>query len=216
MYHDMGLVGGVLSPVYMSATMTLMSPMSFMQRPIRWLKTISKYQATTSGGPNFAYQLCVDKVTEEELETLDLSSWEVAFNGAEPVRASTLQMFTEKFSRCGFRHQTHFPCYGMAETTLIVTGGPFQQKPVVRTFDSRRLDARMVTPVSEDAREARGMVGCGHATANETVLIVDTETLKPLGEDLIGEIWVQSPSVGHGYWEKDELYRKSTRLNSSH
>ncbi len=215
MYHDMGLVGGVLSPVYMSATMTLMSPMSFMQRPIRWLKTISKYQATTSGGPNFAYQLCVDKVTEEELETLDLSSWEVAFNGAEPVRASTLQMFTEKFSRCGFRHQTHFPCYGMAETTLIVTGGPFQQKPVIRTFDSRRLDARMVTPVSEDAREARGMVGCGHATANETVLIVDTETLKPLGEDLIGEIWVQSPSVGHGYWEKDELTQTTFRAKTA-
>ncbi len=209
MYHDMGLVGGVLSPVYMSATMTLMSPMSFMQRPIRWLKTISKYKATTSGGPNFAYQLCIDKVTEEELSELDLSSWEVAFNGAEPVRASTLEMFTQKFSKCGFSNRSHFPCYGMAETTLIVTGGPFQHPPVIRTFDSRKLDARIVTPVAPDSPEARGMVGCGRATDNEKVLIVDSETKKSLGDELIGEIWVQSPSVGRGYWEKEELTKES-------
>lgn len=205
MYHDMGLVGGVLSPVYLSCTMTLMSPMSFMQRPIRWLKTISKYKATTSGGPNFAYQLCIDKVTEEELSELDLSSWEVAFNGAEPVRASTLEMFSRKFSKCGFQHKSHFPCYGMAETTLIVTGGPAFSEPVIRTFDSRQLVARVVSPVPEDAPEARGMVGCGFATDNEEVLIVDTDNFNVLGDELIGEIWVNSPSVGKGYWEKDDL-----------
>ncbi len=205
MYHDMGLVGGVLSPVFMSATMTLMSPMSFMQRPVRWLRTISKYHATTSGGPNFAYQLCIDKVRDDELETLDLSSWEVAFNGAEPVRATTLEMFSKKFARCGFSHRSHFPCYGMAETTLIVTGGPAEEPPLIRTFDSRRLDARMVTPVPPESPEARGMVGCGEATSNENVLIVDHDSLQPLGDELIGEIWIQSPSVGKGYWEKDEL-----------
>ncbi len=215
MYHDMGLVGGVLSPVYLSCTMTLMSPMSFMQRPIRWLRTISKYKATTSGGPNFAYQLCVDKVQEEEIAELDLSSWEVAFNGAEPVRASTLEMFSEKFGACGFSNKTHFPCYGMAETTLIVTGGPYHEPPVVRTFDSRKLDARIVTPVSEDSPDARGMVGCGYATANETVLIVDSETGTPLGDELIGEIWVQSPSVGKGYWEKDELSKSMFQAMTS-
>jgi len=205
MYHDMGLVGGVLSPVSMGLSMVLMSPMSFMQRPVRWLKTISKYQATTSGGPNFAYQLCVDKVTEEEMHGLNLSSWALAFNGAEPVRASTLEQFSRKFERIGFSNTSHFPCYGMAETTLIVTGGPRQTPPVVKHFDGRRLDARMVTQVSEDARDARSLVACGHATKNESILIVDTETLKPLPEHAIGEIWIQSPSVGVGYWEKEEV-----------
>ncbi|MFY8200299.1 MAG: AMP-binding protein, partial [Pirellula staleyi] len=144
MYHDMGLVGGVLSPMYMGLSMVLMSPMSFMQRPVRWLKTLSKYKGTTSGGPNFAYQLCVDKVTEEEMQGLDLSSWSLAFNGAEPVRANTLEQFSRKFERVGFSHTSHFPCYGMAETTLIVTGGPRQCPPVIKHFDGRCLDARMV------------------------------------------------------------------------
>lgn len=205
MYHDMGLVGGVLSPMYMGLSMVLMSPMSFMQRPVRWLKAITKYQASTSGGPNFAYQLCVDKVTEEEMQGLDLSSWTLAFNGAEPIRASTLEQFTRKFERVGFSHSSHFPCYGMAETTLIVTGGPRHSPPVMKTFDSRCLDARMVKLVHEDAEESRCLVGCGRATDNESVLIVDTQTLKPLEDQAIGEIWIQSPSVGKGYWEKEEL-----------
>ncbi len=203
-YHDMGLVGGVLSPVYMSATMTLMSPMAFMQRPVRWLNAITKYNATVSGGPNFAYQLCVDKVKEEEIEALDLSSWALAFNGAEPVRANTLEMFSKKFGQCGFKHASHFPCYGMAETTLIVTGGPAAEPPVIRTFDSRKLDAKMVAPIAPDAADARGMVGCGEPTADERVVIVDTESRRMLGPDHIGEIWVQSHSVGQGYWEKPE------------
>ena len=205
MYHDMGLVGGVLSPMYMGLSMVLMSPMSFMQRPVRWLKTITKFQAATSGGPNFAYQLCVDKVTEEEMQGLDLSSWTLAFNGAEPIRASTLEQFTRKFERVGFAHTSHFPCYGMAETTLVVTGGPRHAPPVVKTFDSRYLDARMVKLVQDDAGEARSLVGCGRATDNESVLIVDTQSLKPLADHSIGEIWIQSPSVGKGYWEKEEL-----------
>jgi 8-amino-7-oxononanoate synthase len=215
MYHDMGLVGGVLSPMYMGLSMVLMSPMSFMQRPVRWLKTISKYQATTSGGPNFAYQLCVDKVTEEEMQGLDLSCWTLAFNGAEPVRANTLEQFSRKFERVGFCHTSHFPCYGMAETTLIVTGGPRQTPPVIKHFDSRCLDARMVKPVTEDAPDARGLVGCGRATDNESLLIVDTQTLKPLPEQSIGEIWVQSPSVGQGYWEKDELTQSNFKAKTA-
>lgn len=204
MYHDMGLVGGVLSPMYMGLSMALMSPMSFMQRPVRWLRAITKFRATTSGGPNFAYQLCVDKVSEEEMHGLDLSQWRLAFNGAEPVRASTLEQFSRKFERVGFSHTSHFPCYGMAETTLIVTGGPRQTPPVIKHFDGRRLDARMVTPVDENTPDARGLVGCGRATENEKVIIVDTETLKILPENAIGEIWVASPSVGNGYWEKPE------------
>lgn len=147
-YHDMGLIGGILTPLSFGCPCILMSPMSFLQKPVRWLKTISRYRVNTSGGPNFSYQLCVDKVTEDEMKDLDLSSWKVAFNGAEPVRASTLQEFSAKFASVGFRHESHLPCYGMAETTLIVTGGPRALPPVVHSFDSRMLDARQVKRVA--------------------------------------------------------------------
>lgn len=122
-YHDMGLIGGVLQPIYGNCSVTLISPESFLQKPFRWLKAISDYQATTSGGPNFAYDLCVDKITPEQRKQLDLSSWEVAFNGAEPVRAETIERFSATFADCGFRRSAFYPCYGMAETTLIVSGG---------------------------------------------------------------------------------------------
>lgn len=207
-YHDMGLVGGILSPIFFGATMVLMSPMTFLQRPVRWLRTISKFQASTSGGPNFAFQLCVDKVTDEEMAGLDLSHWRVAFNGAEPVRASTIEQFTSRFASVGFRHASHFPCYGMAETTLIVTGGPNNTPPVIRNFDGRLLDARLVRPADDQTSGARSLVGCGVTTANERVLIVDPETRTQLPENEIGEIWVDSPSVGLGYWEKPELTRE--------
>ncbi|MFN7733334.1 MAG: aminotransferase class I/II-fold pyridoxal phosphate-dependent enzyme [Pirellula sp.] len=207
-YHDMGLVGGILTPIFVGVTMVLMSPMTFLQRPVRWLRAISKFKASTSGGPNFAYQLCVDKVTDEELEGLDLSSWQVAFNGAEPVRASTLEQFSKRFGSVGFRHESHFPCYGMAETTLIVTGGPSRTAPTIRSFDGRQLDARRVSPGAPDTTGARSLVGCGVTTENERVLIVDPETRAELPEDQIGEIWVDSPSVGLGYWEKPDLSRE--------
>ena len=207
-YHDMGLIGGILAPLFFGATLALMSPMTFLQRPVRWLRTISKYRATTSGGPNFAFQLCVDKVTDEEMEGLDLSSWRVAFNGAEPVRASTLEQFSQRFARIGFRHDAHLPCYGMAETTLIVTGGPCHLPPVIRSFDGRQLDARRVRPVENSEESARKLVGCGVTTANVKVLIVDPETRKKLNDNEIGEIWVDGPSVGLGYWEKPDTNRE--------
>ena len=204
-YHDMGLIGGILSPLFFGATMVLMSPMTFLQRPVRWLRAISRYKATTSGAPNFAYQLCVDKVTDEELEGLDLSSWRVAFNGAEPVRASTIEQFSKRFAQVGFKHEAHLPCYGMAETTLIVTGGPSHDQPVIRSFNGKLLDARIVEPVLDTDENARKLVGCGVTTSNEEVVIVDPETLQIQPENQIGEIWVDSPSVGLGYWEKPEI-----------
>lgn len=201
-YHDMGLVGGILTPLFIGRPCVLMSPMSFLQRPSRWLQTISKYRVTTSGGPNFSYQLCVDKVTEEEMKGLDLSSWSVAFNGAEPVRASTLKEFSNKFASVGFRHESHLPCYGMAETTLIVTGGPAKLPPIIHSFDSRALDARLVQRLSANHPEGRELVGCGRILPNEKILIVDPQSHAILEEGKIGEIWIQSPSVGLGYWEK--------------
>jgi len=122
-YHDMGLIGGILQPMYVGCPNVLMSPMSFLQKPYRWLAAITRFRGTTSGGPNFAYDLCVQRITPEQRKTLDLSSWKVAFNGAEPIRAETLDAFTAAFEPCGFHHEVFYPCYGLAEATLIVSGG---------------------------------------------------------------------------------------------
>ncbi len=203
-YHDMGLVGGVLEPVFYGIPVVLMSPMIFLQKPVRWLKTITKYGITISGGPNFAYDLCVQKVSDEEMQGLDLSSWEVAFNGAEPIRAATLRQFNEKFARVGFRAETFFPCYGMAETTLIVTGSHKKEPPRIWTFDGKAIDSHRVVPVPHDAPEAREMVGCGHVLPGEEVLIVDSVNFTRLPEDRVGEIWIHGLSVAKGYWNKPE------------
>ena len=208
-YHDMGLVGGILMPMFLGCTNVLMSPMTFLQRPARWLQAISKYGVSISGGPNFAYQLCVDKIDEEELEGVDLSTFEIAFNGAEPVRAATLEEFTRRFSPYGFRHAGHLPCYGMAETTLLVTGGPRNPRPVLTNFDGPGLDQKVVRPVPDDARGSRRLVGCGRVIEGERVEIVDPETREKLPPDVIGEIWVQSPSVGRGYWQRRDESRRT-------
>jgi 8-amino-7-oxononanoate synthase/acyl carrier protein len=203
-YHDMGLVGGILVPIFIGRPTVLMSPMSFLQKPIRWLQTISRYGATTCGGPNFAYQLCVDKITDDEMAGVDLSSWKIAFNGAEPVRASTIRQFCERFSKFGFDPRAFLPCYGMAETTLIVTGGPQPEPPVIQAFDGRQLDRGRVVACPADRPEARELVGSGAVLPGEEVLIVDPESRQVLEPGCVGEIWVSSPSVGQGYWEREE------------
>jgi 8-amino-7-oxononanoate synthase/acyl carrier protein len=203
-YHDMGLVGGCLMAMLFGRPARLMSPMAFLQKPVRWLRGISKYGVTISGGPNFAYELCTDKISDDQLEGIDLSTWETAFNGAEPVRADTLARFTERFGPYGFRASSHYACYGMAETTLIVTGSYAHKGPVVHSFDARALDIRRVTPVAAGAPHARALVGCGRSLPDEKVIIVDPEALVELSPDKIGEIWVRSPSVAQGYWNKPD------------
>jgi 8-amino-7-oxononanoate synthase/acyl carrier protein len=200
-YHDMGLVGGVLFTIFYGRPSVVMSPMAFLQKPIRWLRGITKYGASISGGPNFAYELCADKITDDQLAGLDLSSWEVAFNGAEPVRADTLARFTERFGPYGFRREAFLPCYGMAETTLIVTGAYHSQAPLVKVYDGRLLDEKRVAPATGDADGARKLVGCGRVLPDEDVRIVDPDARRPLPPDRIGEIWIKSPSVAQGYWQ---------------
>ena len=212
-YHDMGLVGGVLMAMFYGRPAVLMSPMAFLQKPIRWLRGITKYGVTVSGGPNFAYDLCTDKITEDQLAGLDLSRWEVAFNGAEPVRADTLARFTERFGPYGFRPESHYPCYGMAETTLIVTGSYKGRPKIIRTFDGRQLDARQVVPVPAESPGARQLVGCGHALPDEQVRIVNPDDFRELPPDQIGEIWVSSPSVAQGYWNNLEATENTFRLH---
>ena len=204
-YHDMGLVGGVLNPMFVGRPSYLMSPMMFLQKPVRWLKAISRYKVTVSGGPNFAYDLCTKKISEKDLDGIDLSSWGLAFNGAEPVRRRTLQKFAEKFGPYGFRSEAFYPCYGMAETTLIVTGGVRADAPVIRCFDGSALDEGKVIAAAPDGDRGRFVVGGGQQLPNEEILIVDPDTRTKLPHDRVGEIWISSDSVGRGYWNKPDI-----------
>lgn len=202
LFHDMGLIGNVLQPLYVGASCVLMSPIDFVQKPVRWLQAISRYRATTSGGPDFAYDLLCRQVTEAQRTSLDLSSWEVAFSGAEPVRPDTLDRFAEIFAPCGFRREAFYPCYGMAEATLFITGGDKTKAPVVQTFDAAALEENRVV-VSPDG-EGRSLVGCGHPWLETQVRIVDPETLIPCESGQVGEIWVAGEGLGKGYWHEPE------------
>ncbi|BAZ48322.1 beta-ketoacyl synthase [Nostoc sp. NIES-4103] len=207
-YHDMGLIGGVLQPVYGNFSVMLMSPESFLQKPFRWLKAISEYQATTSGGPNFAYDLCLDKITPEQRQQLDLSSWELAFNGAEPVRAETIEKFSETFADCGFKKSAFYPCYGMAETTLIVSGGLKKEPPVIRFVQEQALKENLiVTTTSKE--DSKAIVGAGHSSLDQKIVIVHPESLTECLNGEIGEIWVAGASVAIGYWNKSEETQKT-------
>lgn len=204
LYHDMGLVGGILNPMYCGTEDNLMSPVAFLTRPIRWLRAISDYGSRASGGPNFAYAWCTMKINDEDCEGLDLSSWKVAFNGAEPVSAAVMERFTEKFAPYGFSPEAFYPCYGMAETTLIVTGGSDEEAPIVRPFDKYELVEHRVLRIDENHENARKLVGCGKVLEEEEVLIVHPENHTPLPDDKIGEIWINSPSCGLGYWQREQ------------
>jgi len=203
-YHDMGLIGGILQPLYIGQPNVLLSPMSFLQKPFRWLQAISRYRCTISGGPNFAYDLALRKVTREQRATLDLSRWQVAFNGAEPVRAETIDAFTKMFEPCGFRREAFYPCYGMAEATLIVSGGFKSALPVVRSFDGRALENNQVVDGLAEEEGARELVGSGGNLLDQRIVIANPETLHSVAPDQVGEIWVAGPSVAQGYWHRAE------------
>jgi 8-amino-7-oxononanoate synthase/acyl carrier protein len=214
-YHDMGLIGGILQPLFMGRPNVLMSPMSFLQKPVRWLQAITRYRACTSGGPNFAYDLCLRKVTPEERNQLDLSCWTVAFNGAEPVRAETLERFVEYFGPCGFRREAFFPCYGLAEATLMVSGGFKNDPPVVCSVDAKALEQRRAVVLSDDTPGARKLVGCGQNLPDQRIVIADPESLAQCGPGQIGEIWVSGPSVAQGYWNRPEETQRTFQAHLS-
>ncbi|GFE70236.1 hypothetical protein CFPU101_28460 [Chroococcus sp. FPU101] len=200
-YHDMGLIGGILQPVYVGATQILMSPVAFLQRPLRWLETISQYRVTTTGGPNFAYDLCINQIPIEQREALDLSSWTLAFSGAEPVRTQTLINFVEAFGPYGFRLESFYPCYGMAETTLLTSGGKKEVSPILKTFDSKGIEKNQVIIQETDKPDSITLVGCGKLVEGK-IRIVNPETLTLCSPDEIGEIWVSNDSVAQGYWNR--------------
>jgi len=197
-YHDMGLVDGILQPIYSGFPAVLMSPASFLQAPARWLQAISRYGITHSGGPNFAYDLCFRRVDPDA--SLDLSTWAVAYNGAEPVRAETLERFADRFSTCGFRRAAFYPAYGLAEATLKVSGGLPGGGPSLLHLSSTALERGR----AEDDPAGRRLVGSGRPGAFTRVVVVEPETGLPVLESQVGEIWVSGPGVALGYWGRDE------------
>jgi acyl-CoA synthetase (AMP-forming)/AMP-acid ligase II len=202
-FHDMGLVDGILHPLYSGYPSYLMSPLSFLQRPARWLEAISRYRVTNTGGPNFAFDLCVQKVSPEQRARLDLRSWRMAYNGAEPVRGDTLHRFAATFAECGFRWRSFYPVYGLAEATLVVSSGQLADEPKELGVDAAALERHRVETAMEGAK-TRNLVGCGRVSSGMQAIIVDPETRTRCAPGLVGEIWVAGPSVAQGYWERPE------------
>lgn len=208
--HDLGLVGGIMQPIYHGHRNIMMSPTSFVQHPIRWLNAISQYRGTYSLSPNFGYDLCVRRTTPAQRVDLDLSCWEVALNGAEPVRQHTLEAFAEAFAPHGFRRETMYPAYGLAEATLVVSGGDRGREPVAVRVDAAALERDRVVEAGEETH-ARVLVGCGHALDATTIAIVDPVTCRRSAPDGIGEIWVRGPGVAAGYWQRADATEETFR-----
>ena len=201
-YHDMGLIGGILQSLYTGYPVTLFPHLIFLQRPIRWLQAISRFHATCSGGPNFAYDLCTRKVKPEQREQIDLSHWEVAFNGAEPIYHKSLDQFADYFAPCGFKREAFLPCYGLAEATLMVVGAPKARSPLIKNLINSGLEQNQVIVSPEKREDTRTLVSCGKNIPDHKIRIVNAKTLALCPANEVGEIWVSGPSVANGYWNK--------------
>jgi len=222
-HHDMGLIGGVLQTPYGGGCVVLMSPVAFLQKPLRWLQAITRYQAVTSGGPNFAYDLCVQSANAEDLAALDLSTWSLAFTGAEPIRPETLSRFSQAFAPCGFQTRTFYPCYGMAETTLLVSGGDRAAEPVLYSVERKALARNQIVEsvgrsTKQENDQAVGsesdqktLVGCGHGWLDQEIEIVDPNTSTRCQPGQIGEIWLAGGSIAQGYWQRPEQTEQTFR-----
>lgn len=208
-YHNMGLIGYMLSKFYAGARSVLMSPSTFLTKPVRWLEVMSRYRGTMSAAPNFAYDLCTRVVTDAEMASLDLSAWQIACLGGEPIREETLRAFARKFAACGFREEVFCPCYGLAEATLIVTTVGRRGRVVARAFDqdgltknrAQPLDSTSVVSGEQPSRSQR-LVGVGPLVGCQEVTVVNPELLTRCGDGEIGEIWISGPSIAAGYWRK--------------
>jgi acyl-CoA synthetase (AMP-forming)/AMP-acid ligase II len=207
LFHDMGLIGNVLQSLFLGGRCVSMTPTAFIQKPARWLRAISTYGGTTSGAPSSAYDLCVRKITDDQLEGIDLSTWQVAYNGAEPVRADVLDAFARRFAPYGFRRSSSYPCYGMAEATLIISGDDAFTEPVIRSVDAAALERGLVADATP-GQPSRRLVSCGHTWLDQEVRIVDPQTGAPCAPGSVGEIWLSGESVARGYWNRPDLTRE--------
>ena len=206
-YHDMGLIGSILEPLYAGASSVQMSPLSFLQNPLRWLKAITKYQGTISGAPNFAYDYCVKKILGEEKSNLDLTSWNLAFSGAEPIQKETLEKFYQAFKQYGFQRSALYPCYGLAEATLLVAGAKFRQGYQTLTINRKIFENNLVEVITDQQENNYSLVSSGFPL--QTIKIIDPTSLQVCSSDQVGEIWIHSPSVAIGYWQNTNATRET-------
>ncbi|RYX85074.1 fatty acyl-AMP ligase [bacterium] len=202
LFHDMGLIGNLLQGVLAGNHCVLMPPEAFLMKPIRWLRAIQNYSSQASGAPNFAYDLCARKITPEQRADLDLSAWQLAFCGAEPVRAPTLNRFAELFATNGFQNSAFYPCYGLAEATLFASGGAKSSPPTITHFTSDSLENHCPQPANSLNESARPLVSCGQSWQGAEILIIDPESRVPCEPGSIGEIWIRGPHITDGYWNR--------------
>jgi acyl-CoA synthetase (AMP-forming)/AMP-acid ligase II len=210
-HHDMGLVGGLLQPLYTGFLCLLMSPLEFAQRPRRWLEAVSRYRATTSGGPCFAYDLCLRRIRSEDVERLDLQSWSLAFVGAERIRADVMAAFAARFAPAGFRSSAITPCYGMAEATLMVSAQSAGDGAHVVALSRGALALGQAEPVTAPSSDAPAVesVSCGRIVVDHEAIVVDPETRRKLPDGRVGELWLRGPSVARGYFADSEATESS-------
>jgi acyl-CoA synthetase (AMP-forming)/AMP-acid ligase II/alkylation response protein AidB-like acyl-CoA dehydrogenase/acyl carrier protein len=202
LFHDMGLIGSVVAPMYVGFHCVLMAPAAFLKNPAMWLDAISTYRGTCAGAPNFGWDYCAKKILDVQKERFDLRSLKVAYNGSEPIRAETLRRFASAFAPCGMAAEAMFPCYGMAETTLFVAGGPVDSAPRIHTVSKSLLEGNQIRAAQTGDDDAREIVSSGRIAADTTVLIVDPETCLPVSSQRVGEVWVAGPGVARGYWNR--------------
>lgn len=212
-HHDMGLILGQLLPVLLGNTTVLMGPNTFVRQPLLWLKAISDYRAVLAGGPNFAYELAAERYSEKRMAGIDLSSWKIALNGADVVREPTLQRFIDAYAPHGYQPSTMLPCYGLAEATLFISGGPVCRVPRVRHVDVQGMEiqGRVIDVDPQTADDSRSLVGCGIASPEVDVAIVDPHTLQRLKDDEVGEIWLHGDTMAAGYWKKPQITEEDFR-----
>lgn len=216
LFHDLGLVTAILLPAYLGCKSVLMAPATFVRNPVIWLKAMTQFKGTIGGAPNFAYDLCTDKIAEEELANIDLSNWRIAYNAAEPVRYETLSRFTERFSSSGFTLNSFYPSYGMAESTAFISGGNGNDDLQVLYIDKSELADNKLSIVDEGSPNSVVFVGNGSTDELHSLKIVNPTTKNVLPDGEIGEVWFSGPSVSPGYWLQNEVSKQTfdNRLTS--
>ncbi|WP_353572344.1 amino acid adenylation domain-containing protein [Candidatus Albibeggiatoa sp. nov. BB20] len=213
-FHDYGLVEGMFVPIFNSTPCYLMSPFSFLKQPFQWLKNISSYNATHTQAPNFAYELCLKRISEQQKSELDLSSWQAAGNAAEPINPKVLKAFYESFKQCGFRWEAFCPAYGLAENTLLATFSAIQKQPMLQAFNNK-LETKEVLSVDAMDNQATIITGCGQPIGKTYILIVDPETFMICQSNQVGEIWISDPSVAQGYWQNEQATKETFQAYTS-
>ncbi|HEX9998331.1 MAG TPA: fatty acyl-AMP ligase [Abditibacterium sp.] len=200
LFHDMGLIGVLLQSLFVGGHCVLMPPEAFLMKPVRWLEAIERYRAQVSGGPNFAFDLCTRKITEKQRASLDLSCWELAFCGAEPVRPSTLSGFSNAFESSGFTKRSLYPCYGLAEATLFASGGSKSEAPILGCFKASELERNRAVLEDTTSPDGRLLVSCGRPWLDGRIEVVDPDSSRICAQGTIGEVWICGPHVARGYW----------------